>query len=54
MIDELGPTGNYLDHKHTLRHFKEPFYSKLADKGPYSQWAEQRRDHDGAARRSDG
>jgi len=40
VVEELGPTGNYLDHKHTLRHFKEPFYSKLADKGAYSQWME--------------
>jgi trimethylamine--corrinoid protein Co-methyltransferase len=40
VIDELGPTGNYLDHPHTLRHFKEPFYSRLADKGTYSQWLE--------------
>jgi trimethylamine--corrinoid protein Co-methyltransferase len=40
VIDELGPTGSYLDHPHTMKHFKEPFYSKLADKGTYSQWAE--------------
>jgi len=40
VVDELGPTGNYLGHDHTLRHFKEPFYSKLADKAPYSQWLE--------------
>ncbi len=40
VIEELGPTGNYLSHEHTLRHFKEPFYSKLADKGAYSQWME--------------
>jgi trimethylamine--corrinoid protein Co-methyltransferase len=40
MVEELGPTGTYLDHPHTLRHFKEPFYSKLADKGTYSQWRE--------------
>jgi trimethylamine--corrinoid protein Co-methyltransferase len=39
-IEELGPTGDYLTHPHTLRHFKEPFYSKLADKGTYSQWQE--------------
>jgi trimethylamine--corrinoid protein Co-methyltransferase len=39
-IDELGPTGSYLDHPHTLRHFREPFYSRLADKGTYSQWQE--------------
>jgi trimethylamine--corrinoid protein Co-methyltransferase len=40
VIDELGPAGNFLDHKHTLKHFREPFYSKLADKGTYSQWME--------------
>ena len=40
VIEELGPTGDYLSHGHTLRHFKEPFYSKLADKGTYSQWAD--------------
>ncbi len=38
VIDELGPTGDYLCHEHTLRHYKEPFYSDLADKGTYSQW----------------
>jgi trimethylamine--corrinoid protein Co-methyltransferase len=40
VIDELGPTGDYLGHDHTLRHFKEPYYSKLADKRTYSQWVE--------------
>ncbi len=38
VIEELGPTGNYLSHPHTLQHFKEPFYSKLMDKNPYSVW----------------
>jgi trimethylamine--corrinoid protein Co-methyltransferase len=38
VIDELGPTGNFLDHPHTLAHFKEPYYSKLADKSPYASW----------------
>jgi len=38
IIDELGPTGDYLSHEHTLRHYQEPFYSSLADKGTYSQW----------------
>jgi trimethylamine--corrinoid protein Co-methyltransferase len=41
ILDELGPEGDYLSHDHTLRHFREPFYSKLADKGTYSQWMEQ-------------
>jgi trimethylamine--corrinoid protein Co-methyltransferase len=40
VVDELGPTGDYLSHEHTLRHFREPYYSKLADKGTYSQWVE--------------
>lgn len=38
VIEELGPTGSYLGHEHTLRHYKEPFYSKLADKNPHSVW----------------
>jgi trimethylamine--corrinoid protein Co-methyltransferase len=38
VIDQLGPTGDYLSHEHTFRHYKEPFYSNLADKGTYSQW----------------
>jgi trimethylamine---corrinoid protein Co-methyltransferase len=38
VIEELGPTGDYLTHEHTLRNFREPYYSKLADKGTYSQW----------------
>jgi len=38
VIEEQGPTGSYLSHPHTLRHYKEPFYSKLFDKGSYSLW----------------
>ncbi|MFN2244600.1 MAG: trimethylamine methyltransferase family protein [Anaerolineae bacterium] len=38
VIEELGPTGDYLGHDHTMRHFREPYYSKLADKGVYAQW----------------
>jgi trimethylamine--corrinoid protein Co-methyltransferase len=41
VIEELGPTGSFLDHDHTMRHYKEPFYSKLADKNQYSLWLEQ-------------
>jgi len=41
VIEELGPTGSFLDHDHTLRHYKEPFYSQLADKNQYSLWLEQ-------------
>lgn len=38
VIEELGPTGSYLDHEHTLRHYREPFYSTLADKNQHSVW----------------
>jgi len=38
VIDELGPTGDYLQHPHTLRHYREPFYSTLFDKGGYARW----------------
>ncbi|RLC01369.1 MAG: hypothetical protein DRH34_09255 [Deltaproteobacteria bacterium] len=38
VIDEQGPTGSYLSHPHTLKHYKEPFYSKLFDKGSYALW----------------
>jgi trimethylamine--corrinoid protein Co-methyltransferase len=38
VVDELGTTGDYLTHGHTLKHYKKPFYSKLADKGTHSQW----------------
>ena len=41
VIEELGPTGSFLDHEHTLRHYREPFYSKLADKNQHSLWLEQ-------------
>ena len=37
-VDALGPTGSYLTDPHTLRHFKEPFYAELMDKGGYAQW----------------
>jgi trimethylamine--corrinoid protein Co-methyltransferase len=37
-IDEVGPTGSFLQHAHTMRHYKAPFYSTMFDKGPYSQW----------------
>jgi trimethylamine--corrinoid protein Co-methyltransferase len=41
LIDELGPTGNYLAAEHTYQHMEEPFYSRLADKRQYDSWVEQ-------------
>ncbi|MDJ0782287.1 MAG: trimethylamine methyltransferase family protein [Desulfosarcinaceae bacterium] len=38
VVAELGPTGNYLSHPHTMRHVREPFYADLMDKGVYAQW----------------
>jgi trimethylamine--corrinoid protein Co-methyltransferase len=38
VIDQLGPTGSYLEHEHTIRHYREPYYSKLADKSPFAVW----------------
>ena len=38
VIEEIGPTGSYLEHEHTIRHYRDPFYSKLIDKNPYSVW----------------
>ncbi len=41
VVEELGPSGNYLSHEHTLKHFRRAYHSKLVDKRPYSQWMEQ-------------
>jgi trimethylamine--corrinoid protein Co-methyltransferase len=41
MVEELGPTGDYLQHPHTMRHVRDPFYSGLMHKGLYAQWEKQ-------------
>ena len=41
VIDELGPSGNYLAAEHTYRHMREPYYSRLADKRQYDDWVGQ-------------
>ena len=38
VVEELGPDGDYLSHDHTYRHFKDAYYSKLADRQIYSSW----------------
>ena len=35
---ELGASGDYLTHEHTLRHYKKPFYGRLIDKMAYAPW----------------
>lgn len=41
VVDELGATGDYLSHEHTLRNFRRAYHSKMVDKRQYSQWVEQ-------------
>lgn len=38
VVEELGPEGDYLSHDHTFKHFRDPYYSKLADRQIYSSW----------------
>lgn len=42
-IKAVGPGGNFLAQKHTLKHMREVFLPQLMDRRPYSAW-EQRRD----------
>lgn len=41
VVAELGPSGDYLSHDHTLSHYKQYYYSRLADKNQYAAWVEQ-------------
>jgi trimethylamine--corrinoid protein Co-methyltransferase len=38
LIDEIGPDGQYLDHKHTLNHFRSRWYPSLMDRNNYDNW----------------
>lgn len=38
VIDEIGPDGQYLDHPHTYRHFRERWYPKLFERSNYDGW----------------
>jgi trimethylamine--corrinoid protein Co-methyltransferase len=40
LIEELGPEGDYLSSDHTFNHFRDPYYSELADKRQYDNWLE--------------
>jgi trimethylamine--corrinoid protein Co-methyltransferase len=39
VIDEIGPHGDFLGTKHTVRHYKEDWYPKLFDRQNYDGWA---------------
>lgn len=38
VVAELGASGNYLTHEHTMRNFRRAYHSRLVDKRQYSQW----------------
>ncbi len=38
LIDEVGPDGQYLDHSHTLKHFRERWYPELFERTNYDTW----------------
>ena len=38
MMNRVGPGGHYLSEDHTLRHYKEMWYSDLFDRSIYQTW----------------
>jgi trimethylamine--corrinoid protein Co-methyltransferase len=52
LIDEVGPGGEFLTSEHTLRHFRENWYSDLIQRIPYEKWVDEGR-KDLGARASD-
>ena len=40
VIDKIGPGGHYLYEDHTMRHFKDVWYSDLFDRTIYQTWLE--------------
>ncbi len=41
LIDRVGPGGNYLEEEHTMRHFRDVWYSDLFDRTNYEEWLKQ-------------
>ncbi|UCH20026.1 MAG: trimethylamine methyltransferase family protein [Deltaproteobacteria bacterium] len=41
LIDRVGPGGHYLDEDHTMKHFRDVWYSKLFDRTIYDVWQQQ-------------
>ncbi len=41
LIDRIGPGGHYLQEEHTLRHFRDVWYSGLFDRTINARWLEQ-------------
>jgi len=40
VIGTVGPGGNYLAQKHTMRHMREIFLPQFMDRRPYNEWQE--------------
>jgi trimethylamine---corrinoid protein Co-methyltransferase len=38
VIDEIGPGGNFLMEDHTMKYFREIWYSRLFDRSTMNQW----------------
>lgn len=38
LIDRVGPGGHYLEEEHTMRHFRDVWYSQLFDRTNYDEW----------------
>ena len=41
LIDKIGPGGHYLNEEHTLKHFKNVWYSDLFDRSIYDTWLQE-------------
>jgi trimethylamine--corrinoid protein Co-methyltransferase len=41
LIDRVGPGGHFLETEHTMRHFRDVWYSPLFDRSNYSEWLNQ-------------
>jgi trimethylamine--corrinoid protein Co-methyltransferase len=41
LIDEVGPGGEFLTSEHTLRHFRENWYSDLIERIPHERWVDE-------------
>lgn len=41
VIDQVGPGGHFVEEDHTLKHFRNVWYSKLFDRTVYDVWLEQ-------------
>jgi trimethylamine--corrinoid protein Co-methyltransferase len=44
VIKSVGPGGNFLSQKHTLKHMREIFIPQFMDRRPYNVWEEKRDD----------